>query len=142
MFSFSWNFRERAEAETTQCTILIFRRSDHRQEASCSGSRFVSTAPSSYFGKKLLGRCLVAATLAAMKRLIYYSSITQRERSYFRQLNFCSVRLECSQALHYMLTNHFFMLSKPGHPRKVCTAKIVKRYCITISEVRTRSGGR
>jgi len=27
-----------------------------------------------------------------------------------------------------MLTNHFFMLSKPGHPRKVCTAKIVKRW--------------
>ena len=43
------------------------------------------------------------------------------------------MRLECSQALHYMLTNHFIMLSKPGHPRKVCTAKIVKRYCITIS---------
>lgn len=39
-------------------------------------------------GQELLGRCLVAATLAAMKRLIYYSSITQRERSYFRQLNF------------------------------------------------------
>ena len=42
--------------------------------------------------------------------------------------------------MHYMLTDHFFMLSKPGHPRKVCTAKIVKRYFITISGVRTRSG--
>ena len=37
--------------------------------------------------------------------------------------------------MHYMLTDHFFMLSKPGHPRKVCTAKIVKRYFITISGV-------
>ena len=91
-------------------------RSDHRQEASCSGSRFVSTAPSSCFGKKLLGRCLVAATLAAMKRLIYYSSITQRERSYFRQLKLDQPRLKCRPTTHCMLTNHFCPLSKPVSP--------------------------
>ena len=65
-------------------------------------------------------------SVVVMKRRTYFYSVTQRERSYFRQLNFCSVRLECSQALHYMLTNHFFVLSKPGHPHTVCTAKIVK----------------
>ena len=54
-----------------------------------------------------------------IKQLTYCSSVTQRERSYFRQLKVCSQRLECLWAQHYMLTNHFIMLSKPKHPRSL-----------------------
>ena len=50
-------------------------------------SRLMSTTESISHGKRAIGWCLVSATVAEIK-LIYYASIKQQERSYFRQINF------------------------------------------------------
>ena len=49
--------------------------------------RYYCTTVSERFGTTATGRCLVSTTVAEIK-LIYYTSIKQQERSYFRQLNF------------------------------------------------------
>ena len=49
-------------------------------------SRYTCTAGSISLGKRTIGRCLVPATVAGIK-LIYCTSIKQRERSCFRHLN-------------------------------------------------------
>lgn len=53
----------------------------------CPYSRLLSTTDSISYGKWAIGWCLVSATVAEIK-LIYYTSIKQQERSYFRQINF------------------------------------------------------
>ena len=45
------------------------------------------------FGTTSLERCLVPSPCDGIKPVIYYASIRQRERSFFRQLIFCSLRL-------------------------------------------------
>lgn len=78
-------------------------------------------------------RCLVPTPSEGIK-LIYYTSIKQRERNYFRQLKFCCLRLQCKPTTHYMLTNHFCPLSKPVSPL-ICGTKIriifVPRYILS-----------
>ena len=44
------------------------------------------------FGTTSLERCLVPSPCDGIKPVIYYASIRQRERSFFRQLIFCSLR--------------------------------------------------
>jgi hypothetical protein len=46
------------------------------------------------FGTTSLERCLVPSSDDGIKPVIYCTSIRQRERSCFRQLNFCSLRLK------------------------------------------------
>ena len=48
--------------------------------------------------------------------LNHYTSIKQRERNYFRQLIVRCLRFKCKPTTHYMLTNHFYPLSKPVIP--------------------------
>ena len=49
-------------------------------------------------------------------RLIYYTSIKQRERKKFRQLNCPFARLKSSERALCMLTYPFYLLSKPNSP--------------------------
>ena len=46
------------------------------------------------FGTTSLERCLVPSSDDGIKPVIYCTSIRQRERNCFRQLNFCSLRLK------------------------------------------------
>ena len=59
-------------------------------EAYMNYFRFTCTAWSTRFGTTSVERCLVPAPCAGIK-LVYYTSTRQRERSYFRQLIFCSL---------------------------------------------------
>ena len=59
-------------------------------EAYMNYFRFTCTAWSTRFGTTSVERCPVPAPCAGIK-LIYCTSIKQRERSYFRQLIFCSL---------------------------------------------------
>ena len=59
-------------------------------EAYMNYFRFACTAWSTRFGTTSVERCPVPAPCAGIK-LIYCTSIKQRERSYFRQLIFCSL---------------------------------------------------
>ena len=61
-------------------------------EAYMNYFRFTCTAWSTRFGTTSVERCLVPAPCAGIK-LVYYTSTRQRERSYFRQLIFCSLGL-------------------------------------------------
>lgn len=54
--------------------------------------------------------------LVSKLSVIYYDSITQQERSYFRQLKFVILRLKCILSKHCMLTYHLYSLSKPVSP--------------------------
>jgi len=51
-----------------------------------------------------------------MKLKIYYTSIKQRERKYFRQLIVYHSRLKRRTTKRCMLTNPFYPLSKPVKP--------------------------
>ncbi len=55
-----------------------------------SYNRFICAALSKRLGNTTIGRRLVSATVAEIK-LIYYTSITQQERSYFRHLKLFDV---------------------------------------------------
>ncbi len=50
------------------------------------------------------------------------TSIKQRERNCFRQLIVRRLRFKCKPTTHYMLTNHFYPLSKPVIPM-ICEYK-------------------
>ena len=56
-------------------------------------SRFPSTATSIRFGKTSMERCLVLLPGSWIKPVIYCTSIRQRERNCFRQLNFMSTMI-------------------------------------------------
>ena len=57
-------------------------------EASLNYFRFICTALSAGFGTTASERCLVPLPCNGIKPEIYYTSIRQRERNFFRQLNF------------------------------------------------------
>ncbi len=79
-------------------------------------SRYSCTAGSARLGKRAAGRCLVAATFAAIK-LIYCASIKQQERSCFRHLDWSVIRfLRAWIPKLCTLTHHFCTLSKPVSP--------------------------
>ena len=63
------------------------------QERTPSYSRFNCTAISRSLGTRTLGRCLVRITVTRI-RLIYCTSIKQRERKNFRHLNFWCLSLK------------------------------------------------
>ena len=59
--------------------------------------------------------------------MIYYASITQRERSCFRQINFRRLRFKCQSTKHCMLTYHFCPLSNPVNPRlMICDSAAIR----------------
>ena len=59
--------------------------------------------------------------------MIYYTSITQRERSCFRQINFRRLRFKCQSTKHCMLTYHFCPLSNPVNPRlMICDSAAIR----------------
>ena len=64
-----------------------------RSEATNDYSRFSLHRLISGFGKTSSERCLVPAPCAGIKPVTYCASVRQRERSCFRQLNCCSLRL-------------------------------------------------
>ena len=73
-------------------------------ELAASYSRYSCTAGSVSLGKWATGRCLVSATVAEIK-LIYCTSIRQRERSCFRHLKLLMSLIKershhCSACLH------------------------------------------
>lgn len=60
------------------------------------------------------GWCLVTAYRAVIKQSVYYTSTMQQERNYFRQLKLRLIGYYSAKPpTHYMLTKHFFTLSKP-----------------------------
>ena len=56
------------------------------------------------------------ATFAGIKLESTILRLKQRERNYFRQLIVRCLRFKCKPTMHYMLTNHFYPLSKPVIP--------------------------
>ena len=68
------------------------------------------------FGTTSLERCLVPSPCDGIKPVIYCSSIRQRERNCFRQLNFWPLGLWSQQTTLRMLTYHFGPLSNPVNP--------------------------
>ena len=80
--------------------------------------RFICTTWSECFEATASGWCLVLPSNGGIKRLIYYTSITQQERNcYYCQLMVWRLRLKCKPTTHCMLTNLFYPLSKPVNPR-------------------------
>ena len=73
------------------------------------------TTGSVNLGKGITGWCPVFATVAKIK-LIYCTSIRQRERSCFRHLNFLMPWLKRRTSCLCTLTHHFYTLSKPVNP--------------------------
>ena len=59
------------------------------------------------FGKTSSERCLVALPCNAIKPVTYCTSVRQRERNYFRQLNFRSLCLRSKPTRLRVLTYHF-----------------------------------
>ncbi len=74
----------RAETPNRSLSSLNF---GIESELLASYTRFSCTAMSRSLGSRTLGRCLVHVTVTRIK-LIYCTSIKQRERSCFRHLNF------------------------------------------------------
>ena len=87
----------------------------HCSEANNGYFRFCCTTISTSFGKTAFGWCLVSAPCAEIK-LIYCTSIKQRERNEFRQIKFWGLRFKCQSTKHCMLTYHLCPLSNPVNP--------------------------
>lgn len=79
-------------------------------------SRFNRTACSECFGTRASGRCLVLSPCDWIKPVIYCTSIRQRERNCFRQINFRLLILWSRQTKLRVLTYHFNPLSNPVSP--------------------------
>ena len=79
--------------------------------------RFTCTAGSRRFGTTSLGRCLVPSPGDGIKPVIYCTSIRQRERNCFRQLNCWPNGLWSLQPSLRMLTYHLDPLSNPVNPK-------------------------
>ena len=108
-------FSSAGRQETTNRCLSLFDFARFARLGPCY-SRFICTALSISLGTRTIGRCLVAATVAAIK-LIYCTSIKQQERSYFRHLKkSMSGFKEHLPSWLCMLTHHFYTLSKPVSP--------------------------
>lgn len=105
---------------------LKFRR---RGGARADYSRFNRTADSECFGTRASGRCLVLSPCDWIKPVIYCTSIRQRERNCFRQINFRLLILWSRQTRLRVLTYHFCPLSNPvspglcAPPQRPCTRR-------------------
>ena len=85
-------------------------------EAPCNYFRFNRTALPKSFGTTAFERCLVLSPCDGIKPVIYYTSIRQRERSCFRQINFRPLIFRSRQTRLRVLTYHFIPLSNPVNP--------------------------
>ena len=105
---------------------LRFRR---RGGARADYSRFNRTAGSECFGTRASGRCLVLSPCDGIKPVTYCTSIRQRERNCFRQINFRLLILWSRQTRLRVLTYHFCPLSNPvspglcAPPQRPCTRR-------------------
>ena len=79
-------------------------------------SRFSRTALPKSFGKRAFERCLVPSPGDGIKPVIYCTSIRQRERNLFRQINCWPSGLRSRQTALRMLTYHLYPLSNPVNP--------------------------
>ena len=70
------------------------------------------------FGTRAFEWHLVSTTLAEIK-LIYYTSIKQREHNFRCQINFWKLGLQCQSTTHCMLTYHSNSLSIPVKPKMI-----------------------
>lgn len=94
----------------------------HRSVGAHHGySRFYRTACSECFGTRASGRCLVLSPCDGIKPVTYCTSIRQRERNCFRQINFRLLILWSRQTRLRVLTYHFCPLSNPVSPGMPCT---------------------
>lgn len=80
------DFVFRAAARPRPPTTALSSKFHLPSEALTSYSRFICTADSKHFGTTVFERCLVPSPCNGIKLIIYYASIKQRERTYFRQL--------------------------------------------------------
>lgn len=104
----------------------------HAREATHDYFRFNRTALPKRFGTTAFEQCLVLSPCDWIKPIIYYTSIRQRERNYFRQINFRPLRFRSQQTTLRVLTYHSNPLSNPVNPSlshepklRVIFAKIV-----------------
>ena len=88
----------------------------HGGEAHHDYSRFNRTAWPKSFGTTAFERCLVPSPGDGIKPVIYCTSIRQRERNCFRQINFWPPRLRSRQSALRVLTYHSNPLSNPVSP--------------------------
>ena len=77
--------------------------------------RFSCTTWPRRFGTRAPEWCPVLSPCERIK-VIYCTSITQRERSLFRQIILWQLGFECQSSTHCMLTYHFCPLSNPVKP--------------------------
>ena len=89
------------------------------------------------FGTTSLERCLVPSTIDGIKPVIYCTSIRQRERNCFRQLNCCLLRFRSQQTMLRVLTYHFIPLSNPVNPKMISLHQRDEREKVVVS--RTKS---
>ncbi len=91
--------------------------------AYCNYSRFNRTACPERFGTTASERCLVLLPCSGIKPVIYCTSIRQRERSCFRQINFWPSGLWSTQPSLRMLTYHLNPLSNPVRPNDAALSR-------------------
>lgn len=91
-----------------------------KREAECNYFRFHCTAISECFGTTASERCLVPAPCAGIKPVTYCSSVRQRERSCFRQINCRWLIFRSRPPKLHVLTYHFIPLSNPFIPIEEC----------------------
>ena len=93
-------------------------------EAQRNYFRFNRTALPKNLGTTAFERCLVLLPGSGIKPVIYCTSIRQRERSCFRQINCCLSRLRSRQTALRMLTYHSYPLSNPVNPEMLYHTEI------------------
>ena len=100
----------------------------HRAHEAVHGYfRFNRTALSERFGTTASGQCLVPSPGDGIKPVIYCTSIRQRERICFRQINCRPLGLWSQQTTLRVLTYHSNPLSNPVNPEYM--PDVSKRVC-------------
>ena len=117
-----WGCRDMASAKLPTIT-LVPKVSPLARDRPPTISDIICTTCSNRFGTTAFGWCLVPAPCGGIK-LIYCTSIKQRERKCFRQLTFRGPRLKSRATALCMLTHHLHPLSKPVSPMWLCECGI------------------
>lgn len=111
---------------TNHCLILCVSRRVAR--LSSPYFRFNCTTWSIRLGKRTIGWCLVSATVAEIK-LIYYSSIKQRERSCFRHLNCRRLWFKSVGVITLHAYSPPLHAVKASQPRVSCLLRQADKFC-------------
>ena len=113
-----------SKTRATDCCLSLFGFHMSSEAYSCY-FRFILHRLFFGFGKRSSERCLVPSPCDGIKPIVYCASTRQRERNYFRQLNFCSLCFRSQLTRLRMLAYHFVLPSIPIRPWKVCVAKVI-----------------